>query len=169
MYVIPTPAKSFYQRYLADDSISPLGLEMLNMILQKQVKTVFEFGCGTGKNLRWLQSNGVDSFGIDVSLVNVFKAQALETKCGLGDESTLKFFGKVDCVFTCSVLDHIEDITEIIAEFKRISPLIYLMETNDQPGDYYYPHSYEYYGFTQLPYKWKSNGDGAVYHIWKNV
>lgn len=162
-------AKQYYRGFSADDTISPLGLEMLEMIVKKRCKTVFEFGSGTGKNLRWLQSNGLTCYGIDVSLVNVFRAQAMETNCGMGDETHLRFFSGFDALFTCSVLDHIEDIAEIITEFKRIAPLVYLMETNDQPAEFYYPHSYEYYGFTKLPYKWVSNGDGATYHIWRNV
>lgn len=141
---------------------------MLELIVKKRCKTAFEFGSGSGKNLRWLQSNGLTCYGIDVSLVNVFRAQALETNCGLGDERHLPLFGNFDAAFTCSVLDHIEDIVDIVKELKRIAPLVYLMETRDVVAEYYYDHDYTAYGFIQLPYKWKSNGDGAIYHLWRN-
>lgn len=129
---------------------------------------MFEFGCGDGKHLRWLRSNGIETFGLDISIVNVFRAQAQDHGYALGDERYLKFLGNFDCVLTVSVLDHIELIDEIIVQFKRIAKkVIYLLETCDTPADFYYPHDYESYGFTKLPYKWKSNGDGATYYIWK--
>jgi hypothetical protein len=66
-----------------------------------------------------------------------------------------------------SVLDHIENIDEIIMEFKRIANKIYLAETNDQPGGFYYPHAYEAYGFDKIDFEWTSDADGAKYQIWK--
>jgi SAM-dependent methyltransferase len=162
--------KKFYRDHLADDSISPLSEELLLLIKQQRPNSVLEFGCGTGKHLKALP-NVNKKFGIDVSLMNIIHGNV---KNGLdylflGDEDILPKLQDIDVVFTCSVLDHIENIDAIIVEMKRIAQrAIYLAETLDTPTQFYYPHDYESYGFQKTGFKWVSeHGDGAVYQIWK--
>lgn len=168
-------AKEFYRTYRADNKISPLTMELQRLIMEHTTEScerpsVFEFGAGTGKNLRELHTLGHVTFGLDVSPLNVMEAYLTNDLpfVALGDESHLGFLNKFDIVFTCSVLDHIEHIGGIIMELKRIAnKAIYIAETNDKIGEFYYPHVYETYDFKRLPFEWKSLGDGAVYHIWK--
>lgn len=160
--------KNFYSTYQADPTISPLGMDMLNNIIKSEAKTALEFGCGEAKHLRHLRSNGLDTIGIDLSILNVIRAQSQMDNIMLGNERVLPFFANVDVVFTVSVLDHIEQIDEIITQLKRIAKKgVYLMETNDIPAPYYYPHNYESYGFNKILKPWlSSEGDGSTYHVW---
>jgi hypothetical protein len=106
---------------------------------------------------------------MDVSWLNITHAFTKGLRfLVLGDETHLRHLCNFDVVFTVSVLDHIEDVGGVINEFKRIAnKSIYLAETNDVPGQYYYPHDYESYGFKKLDFGWKSEADGAVYNIYK--
>ena len=163
-------AKRFYQDYLADNGISALSEELLLLIKQDRPESVLEFGCGTAKHLKALP-NVKFKLGIDVSLNNLIHGHVRNDQnyLVLGDEDILPRLQLFDTVFTCSVLDHIEHVGSIIVEMKRIAQKsIYLCETNDTPGELYYPHNYEEYGFEKTGFSWKSeNGDGATYHIWK--
>lgn len=164
-------AKEFYKSYRADNQISPLTFELGRLIMEEKPGEVFEFGCGSGKNLRQFDRMGIVTFGLDISILNVIEAQLTNDLpfVALGDETHLGYLTGFDVSFTCSVLDHIKDIDKIISELKRITrKVIYVAETNDTPGKYYYPHDYESYGFEKLDFEWKSEtGDGATYHIWK--
>lgn len=103
-------------------------------------------------------------------MMNIIRAKAkYELPCLVcSDETYLRNLVNIDVVFTCSVLDHIELVEEIIGEFKRIcNKAVLLAETNDIPEKFYYPHNYESYGFKKLHFEWKSDGDGATYSIWK--
>ncbi len=163
-------AKRFYQDYLADNSISPLSEELLLLINQERPGSVIEFGCGTGKHLKALHKVP-KKFGIDLSLHNMIHANVKNDLqyIALGDEDLLTRIFNFDVVFTCSVLDHIEKIDDIIKEMKRIAnKAVFLAETNDTPSEFYYPHDYDSYGFKKTGFTWNSEqGDGATYHIWK--
>lgn len=127
-----------------------------------------EFGCGSGKNLKLLE--GVSTAGIDISFINIIKSVAKNdlTFAMFGDETHLRHLCNFDVVFTVSVLDHIENVEGIIGEFKRIAnKAVFLAETNNQPGPHYFPHDYENMGFEKIDYRWQSDGDGAIYYIWK--
>lgn len=165
--------KEYYRNYLADDKISMLNIKLMDLITACHPTHVLEFGCGTGKNLRLISDYhpemNIECTGIDISLMGLIHARTRHDVPFIlcGDETHLRHLCNFDIVFTCSVLDHIENIEGIIQEFKRIANKnIILMETNDVPGQYYYPHNYEAFGFTKLAYEYLSEGDGARYHIW---
>lgn len=125
---------------------------------------------GSGKHLAVLDNTRIATIGIDISMMNVIRAKAKhELPCVVcSDETYLRNLVNIDVVYTCSVLDHIEYIDDIIVEFKRIcNRAVLLAETNDVVGNYYYPHNYESFGFTKIHFDWKSDGDGATYSIWK--
>lgn len=169
-------AKAFYKNYLADNLVSDLSLKLAELIKLEKPNSVFEFGCGTGKNLKLLDP--IVTCGLDVSPQNVTVAHYRNERSFaiIGDETNLGHLANFDVAFTCSVLDHIEDINRIIKELKRIAPVIFLAETNDVPGEFYFPHDYESFGFEkvlndyhytkQIEYSWVGN-DKAVYNIWK--
>lgn len=159
-------SKEFYRNYLADNETSRLSTRLIIEINALNPNHVLEFGCGTGKH-----GNFIGNYcGIDLSLQNVIHAM-VRNNCPMvikGDETNLRHLCNFDVVFTCSVLDHIEEVEAIIGEFVRISnKAIFLAETNDVPDRFYYPHDYESMGFQKLEFKWKSPSDGAIYHIWK--
>lgn len=165
--------KEFYRTYQADDSLSEMSEKLCTLINQEGAVHAFEFGMGTGKHLRRLKQKGVEAFGMDISVMNCIQAQmSLLEGVALGDEKYLRHLVNFDVVFTVSVLDHIEYVDEIVAELKRICNIsVFLAETNDIPGKYYYPHDYLALGFHRVPedgvpfnYTGK---DGATYNIWK--
>lgn len=180
-----TIAKDYYREYQASNEILRPHYFLADTIMHFKPKSVFEFGCGTGKNLKLLKTR--DPFlnveGIDVSWRNIDYAHRQNNVnfCRLGDEESLKHIESksIDVIFTCSVLDHIEDINNILEEFGRIAKkAIVLFETNDKSKrypDFYYPHDYVRLGtMTKMNYEYVSNeapdADGCTYGIWiKNL
>lgn len=163
-------AKSFYRSYMADDKLSPLWAKLFNLFLFASPNHVLEFGCGTGKHLDELNRMDICTIGIDISFLNCIKAiSKYSLPCIIcGDESHLRHFCNADIVFTVSVLDHIPEVEGIVEEFKRIAnKQIFLAETMDEPGEFYFSHDYAKMGFEELDYSWTSPDDGATYKIWK--
>ena len=145
-------SKEFYRLYQADDSFSELSKELLKEVLKYDPVHCLDFGSGSGKHLAPLHQAGICTIGIDISPMNVYKAiHKYDLPCVIcSDETYLRNICNVDVVFTCSVMDHIEDINEIIDEFKRIANKAVIMaETNDKIGQYYFPHNYQHYGFIE--------------------
>lgn len=165
--------KEFYLNYVADDNLSSLSDKLIECINNENPAHALDFGCGSGKHSHILNTFGVSTIALDLSLANIIRSQAkYDLPCVMCcDEKYLRNLINIDVVFTCSVLDHVEDITGIISEFKRIAnKAIYLAETNDTPSGHYFYHSYESFGFTKLDFEWKSegkDGDGCVYNIWE--
>ena len=162
--------KNFYKNYLADNNIIQSNIDLKNEILKFSPNSVFEFGCGTGKNLKLFEKN-IKTFGIDISEKAIKMANQNMINAICADEKYLTKVENFDVVFTCSVLDHIENIDEIIQHFIRITnKAVILLETNDIIDKFYFPHQYEKYGFTKKhDYKFVSKkpyGDGAIYEIW---
>lgn len=162
-------AREYYRSYQADDSLSPLSDKLIEEIMSYNPANALDFGCGSGKHMNVLRSLGVTTAGVDISMMNIVRAYGkYELPCLLyGNEEYLRNLRNFDVVFTCSVLDHIQDITHIIEDFKRIAwKSVILAETNDSPAEHYYPHVYENYGFEKGKFSWTGE-DGAVYHIWR--
>jgi ubiquinone/menaquinone biosynthesis C-methylase UbiE len=162
-------SKDYYKTYRADDTLSELSWTLLSEVMKFDPVHVLDYGCGSGKHLYMFHRNNICTIGVDISPMNCAKAiHKYDLPCIINsDETYLRHLCNVDCVFTCSVLDHIEDIDAIIAEFKRIAnKSVILAETNDRINEHYYPHVYEAYGFRKLDYSWLSDGDGANYSIW---
>ncbi len=161
--------KEYYKSYQADDKLSNLSRELLNEIMYYEPVHVLDFGCGTGKHLSPLNAAEICTIGIDISPMNVYKAiHKYDLPCVIcSDETYLRNLCNVDVVFTCSLLDHIEDITAIIEEFKRIAnKAVILAETNSIHVNHYFQHDYEELGFEKTAFGWIGD-DQATYHIWK--
>ncbi len=159
--------KAFYQNYRADDSMSELNYKLIDLISKESPQSIFEFGCGSGKNLQWFPK--VVTCGLDVSPQNIIVSH-YRNKLPfviLGDESNLGHLSNFDVAFTCSVLDHIEYITPIISELKRMARIIFVAEADwHAPDRYYWSHDYGSFGFEKLDFSWIGE-DGATYFIWK--
>jgi hypothetical protein len=158
----------FYKTYLADDNVSALSVELLRQVILMAPVHVLDYGSGTGKHANILNDAGICTIAYDISFLNVIKGKSkYELPCSiLADESYLRHLCNVDCVMTTSVLDHIKDVSGIINEFKRIAnKAVFLAETNDEVGQYYFAHDYESYGFKKLDFEYTGE-DGAKYFIW---
>ena len=162
--------KSHYQNYMADDTISPLSIELCNQVIKFRPVHVLDFGSGSGKHVARIERMfNVSGCALDLSFNNASQAHFMHQLPFIvkADETYLRHFCNFDVIITCSVLDHIEDIKGIIGEFKRIAnKAIVIAETNTKAGEFYYPHNYEQYGFTKIDFSWKSESDNATYHIW---
>jgi len=164
-------SKEFYREYEADLIMNPLNHKLVGLIKKEKPFNVLEFGCGKGKHLSFLCACVTGGAGgIDLSMINCIFVQENYPAVSIcqGDESRLYLFEDQDIVFTCSVLCHIENIDEIITEFKRIAThKIFLAETNDIAEPYHYPHDYESYGFKKVSDAFVSPGNGLTYYIWE--
>lgn len=165
--------KSFYSTYLANDNIYQLDKILIKEVLAENPREVFDFGCGTGKNLRLLRETAdypINLCGLDLSLLNVIYARSRNDIpfVILGDEYFLCRLTAFEVSMTCSVLCHIENIDAIINDLKILSrKSIVIAETNDIVGKYYYRHDYESYGFIDLQKDWYSEINKATYKLYK--
>jgi len=162
-------AKNYYRSYVANSVISPLNEKLIQDVLSYNPKSVLEFGCGVGKNLELLKDKVDEHLGIDVSEKAIEIGKKKNLNVIEGDEVALKTLKKHDIVFTCSVLDHIKDIDNLVKELKRIANVaIVIAETNTEVGRFYYPHDYESLGFVKTDYVYVSSQakEKATYHIW---
>ncbi len=160
--------KEYYKTYRADDKLSDLSRELLSEVMKYDPIHVLDFGCGTGKHLSPLNGAGVCTIGIDVSPMNCMKAiHKYDLPCIIcGDETYLRNLANVDVVFTCSVLDHIENVEQVINQLKRISnKAVILAETSDYHVNHYFRHDYKKFGFMKGTFSWVGE-DGATYHVW---
>ncbi len=166
--------KEYYRLYLADDNLSDLNKNLIEQILAEKPVHIFEFGMGTGKNLKYLQKidDSVHVSGIDVSYINVIHAMVKNgiNHCAIGDEQDLRHMANYDVVITCSVLDHIAEIRAIIREFKRIANKAVIIAEcieEDRPN-YYYRHDYVALGFEKVKGSdFVSDGDNRQYVIYR--
>ena len=162
--------KDHYKNYLADDTISPLSEKLIERILLYKPTHALDFGGGSGKHSNMLEKLAVSSCSLDLSFNNISKAHFTHDLPLLikGDETHLRHLANFDVVFTCSVLDHIEDVANIIGELQRIAnKAVILAETNSLNGNFYYRHIYEMFGFDKIDFEWESDSDGAIYQIWE--
>ncbi len=163
--------KSFYHNYQAADELFEIDFMIAEDIVNQNPGCVLDFGCGTGKNLVHLRSliPKLATCGIDMSFLNIIHARAKHNLPMLiiGDEYHLCRLREFDVVFTVSVLCHIQDITKIIEDMKRIAlKSILIAETNDVVGEFYFPHDYESFGFVDTGREVMSGND-ANYKIYK--
>jgi SAM-dependent methyltransferase len=161
--------KAFYQTYRADDKLGPLNLEVIRLIKELKPTNVFEFGSGTGKNLKPLHDLRIVTFGLDISPLNFLEAHFKNGLpfVALGTEAHLGHLRSFDVAFTVSVLDHIVDVTKIIRDLKNLAPIVFLAEPQIENIErFYYYHNYEEFGFKDLGFKWTGE-DGYEYKIWK--
>lgn len=161
--------KEYYAAYIADRTISRLSSQLLIEIMEYNPSSAFEFGHGSGKHLSELHKMDVVTFGIDISRDNVCTSMFAYNLpfVGVGTEAHLRHLVNMDVVFTCSVLDHIESVSGIIGEFKRIcNKAVVLAEPqHHEPELFYWSHDYELFGFKKTNFSWIGE-DGVTYFIW---
>ena len=137
-------SKQFYkERYHPQYKLSKANIRLYNTILNLDVNTIFEFGCGIGRHLHRLEGMGYNCFGVDISKDCIREAKQHGLNVKVGDETSLSKFKPRDLVFTNSVLCHIENIDEALKNLKALSSKYLLMfECINKEGEHWYIHNY---------------------------
>lgn len=146
--------------------------EMKDLFFQEigGFKSVFEFGCATGKNLEDILQlyPKMTVSGIDVNSKEVGKGQRAGRKyIAVADETHLETMAdnSFELAFTSSVICHIPDAAATIEHLKRIaSKKVVLIETKELHNEYYFAHDYEAHGFTIKRSLVSLPGNGCLYH-----
>jgi ubiquinone/menaquinone biosynthesis C-methylase UbiE len=98
---------------------------MAERVLAFKPRSVFEFGCNAGKNLKAISALGQDVFlsGIDVNEPAILHGRAQGLNLSRGDEHTICILPEnaFDVVFTVSVLDHVATPETILKELGRVA------------------------------------------------
>lgn len=188
-------AKQYFTNdFIADTTIRPLNRNLVDVIMSYEPESVFEFGCGTCKNLLLLEQTAAKSglklntYGMDINpkAIDIAKNNnpSLRSLLIEGDENTLHEMttsGKlrymdmtfnIDVSFTCGCLDHLPYLKDVVTDLQKISnKAVLCYETNSIIGRYYYGHNYGKYDMVKMPrYKYlstaASGGDGGLYWLW---
>jgi len=147
---------------------------LLKEIVRNQLDggRILEFGCGRGENLEVLKSLGYDIVGIEI---NEEECKHAIKKVGFvicGDESKMTTFPEnyFDISFTIGVMDHLnfDDFMRAYSYIKTITKnIVFCLETNNEAGPYYYPHSYDVLGFRKVIEFHNNDGDKSLYTLWR--
>jgi SAM-dependent methyltransferase len=181
-----THPKQFYKNYIADDKLDEIDKAISEIIVNHFAPTsVFEFGCGSGKNLMLIKNAipVIETCGQDISPMNCLNAHLRGVDSVIiGDERHMPM-RKFDVCFTVSVLDHIppENIEQVIGNLQAMAnKAVVIVEANLQdPENFYWDHNYFQWGFKNsvssveplgkvqaLFPDFTSSEDGNQYFIW---
>lgn len=164
--------KSYYsdpKRIIPDGDGYLLHRILADYIVSLSPEDVFEFGCNRGLNLLNIKKKNPDIHvhGCDINETAVKIAQKAGLDVVADDESFLNEMPEwLDLYFTCSVLNHIPDVDEIITNLKYLSKkYVVLMEAIEIPDHpRWFLHDYEKHGFT-LHTTVKSEQGGCTYGL----
>jgi SAM-dependent methyltransferase len=164
-----THPKQFYKNYIADFNFDAIDEKLIAEILQYNPESVFEFGCGSGKNLAEIKTKiTCETWGQDISLLNCINTKMKGIDCVIiGDERHMPL-QTFDVCFTCSVLDHIhpDQIKQVIHNLiscAKKAVVIFEPRVNNEK-EFYWNHDYESFGFVKKD-TLISNGDGYDYEL----
>lgn len=123
---------------------------MAEQVLGLRPRSILEFGCNAGRNLAAIRSrdSGVRLIGIDINPDAVTYGRDSGLDLRVADEGFLRAMkpGAVDLIFTVSVIDHLPNPRDVLAEMLRVSRIgVILLEPwigregkivrNPVPGD----------------------------------
>jgi len=173
---IANQCKKYYIENNIDPKAFPMNHKIASLIASEKPGFVMEFGCNNAVNLKIIKSMRPKCIvaGVDINTQSIAKAVVnVQGNFAVGDEDALKYVEKksYDVVFTCSVLDHMPYVLDVIRQFKRIAKQsIFVCETQEVLSKYYFAHNYKSMGFKKI-HSMKSVGDSlgnnALYEIWK--
>lgn len=151
---------------------APMRQYTMREIVRMADDKILEFGCGRGENLAILKVFGYDVRGIEINPDEVQLATRRRLNVIEGDETAITQFnaGMFDVSFTMGVMDHLDEgsfqsaVNYLTYVTKKT---IFCLETNEEPGDYYYPHDYEMVGFKKVKDFQNNEGDKALYTLWR--
>ena len=149
------PYDFYRNHYVPDnDNILDMHISLRDIILSYNPVSVFDFGYGTGKNLKLLHeyNKSISLNGMDISPECQEIAQRLlpTAKLWCGSEALLKEIPdkSYDVSFTCSVLNHIPDIGNTMIELERITKNVIILCESMHQAKFFYPHNYTIHGYT---------------------
>lgn len=126
---------------------------LVSEIKKDKPKTILEVGCGFGRNIKFLKTEGVSAVitGVDISRKMIRKARKYVPQKGItfvqGDIRHLPFKDKsFDVVFTHGVLMHVSqtDVEVAFSELCRVAKnAVYLIEQNYGGNEYTFIHPYK--------------------------
>ncbi len=98
--------------------------------LEKDQMNILDWGCGRGRAVVWLREQGYKTFGVDIDPEPVENCRNLLSSRGVNPDSliyliqnnTAKEFPDkhFHFIFSYGVFEHIKDLVQVAAEFKRI-------------------------------------------------
>lgn len=104
--------------------VNDISVEILNLINQLK-GNVLDFGCGKGKTVELLRTQGTEAYGIEIdrqairnSIVNVISPYITLYDGNLPSPYSDNQFDNIICI---EVLEHIPDFKRAIKEFNRVS------------------------------------------------
>lgn len=138
-------SKDFYKnRFHPQRNLSKANILLYYHIVKtNNIKSIFEFGCGVGRNLIALKSLGYNVSGCDISQKAVDKAIQSNLDVFVGDDATLPKHNKFDLIITNSVLCHMPNGMETLEELKDLCTNIIICEAVDKIGEHWYAHEYK--------------------------
>ena len=158
--------KKFYRvTSLQDHWVRPLNIRARDECMKYNPDSVFEFGCNNGKNLKLMDTR---TFGIDINEESLVEANEMGICATFGDEHTIQRMesNSFDVVLTCSVLNHIQEIDEIVIELKRIArKAVISIECNHENTWRWFPHDYQKLGYTKTG---EQKSLHRMYDVWVN-
>lgn len=137
--------KQYYKlRYHPQRNLSIANIRLYQTILDLDVRTIFEFGCGVGRHLERLNSWGYITSGMDISRKCIIEGKENGLKVMTGDERGLHRLKPRDLVFTNSVLCHMSEPQQAMEELKRMAKKYLIMcECVTKENDFWWIHEYE--------------------------
>ena len=139
--------KLYYaNRYHPQRNLSEANVRLYNTILDLDVETIFEFGCGVGRHLEKLKDWGYTVTGMDISEQCVDEAKILGLNVLHGDESMLHHIKPKDLVFTNTVLCHMNEKDALVAQklLRRIaSKYLITCECVSKTNNFWWVHEYK--------------------------
>lgn len=173
-----TEVKEFYRNMPKDYCGGPDSSRMhivRALRLWQDAKSVFEFGCASGLNLRLIKDAlpHVEVFGIDINPEAVNYGRHIhKVPLEVGDETYLASMKEksFDWCITRSVLNHIpseELVSRIIEELKRISrQFVYCMEVIEPLANDKFMYVYDYTKFGLKLWAKRLDDRTRIYGIW---
>lgn len=84
-----------------------IHLNILNCLPPLNTLNVLDFGCGLGRNLKWLNNNFKSTVGYDLPAM-IRKINTLNIGIETTDRWNIDLLSKVDLVYECTVFQHLD-------------------------------------------------------------
>jgi SAM-dependent methyltransferase len=138
----PLDLYAYIEEYLDfDEEVRALYTKIASQVLEKELKSIIDIGCGQGEFCRLLEANGVKTFGVDLSAkqVEIAAQKGLDAECIDIKDVTNKYEGAT-AVF--DVINYIGE-KDLNSFFKSTYNLL-------ESGGYFIIDVNSLYGFSEV-------------------